>query len=81
MAVISVEREMNGGTAIKETDKLNLIDISDFVTKSKVCFSYFRLLNHRRFFIIRNILFFMLSHIMQEFNCLQTLFNTCFRYK
>lgn len=37
MAVRSVEREMNGGTAIKEADKLNLIDISDFVTKSKMC--------------------------------------------
>lgn len=38
MAVRSVEREMNGGTAIKEADKLNLIDISDFVTKSKVVY-------------------------------------------
>lgn len=35
MAVRSVESEMNGGTAIKEADKLNLIDIYDFVTKSK----------------------------------------------
>lgn len=38
MAVRSVESEMNGGTAIKEADKLNLIDISDFVTKSKVVY-------------------------------------------
>lgn len=37
MAVRSVESEMNGGTAIKEADKLNLIDIYDFVTKSKMC--------------------------------------------
>ena len=44
MAIRSVEREMNGGTAIKEADKLNLIDISDFVTKSKVCF---HILNYR----------------------------------
>ena len=37
MAVRSVESEMNGGTAIKEADKLNLIEIYDFVTKSKMC--------------------------------------------
>lgn len=37
MTARSVESEMNGGTAIKEADKLNLKGLSDFVTKSNMC--------------------------------------------